>query len=111
MITRKQDIIPMVDECEKGLMLEKLAMHPDKAEKIRLFARAILEPGGEVSYHVHEGESENYYILSGTGIYNDNGTETEVYPGDITFTPGGCGHGIKNAGAEDLHFIALVVLD
>ena len=111
MITRKENIPSMRDENEKGLTLEKLTVAPHKPEKVRLHARAILEPGGEVGFHVHEGETESYYILSGVGLYNDNGTETEVHPGDITFTHRGEGHGIKNAGDEDLHFIALVVLD
>ncbi len=111
MITQKKDIIGFLDDSQKGLTLQKLTVAPNKPEKVRMYARAILAPGGEVYYHAHEGESESYYILSGKGIYNDNGTETEVNPGDITFTPSGGSHGIKNVGNEDLHFLALIVLD
>lgn len=111
MITRKQEMPGENDATQKGLTLQKLTVEPDKPEKVRMYARAILAPGGEVYYHTHEGESESYYILSGRGLYNDNGAETEVLPGDITFTPSGSAHGIKNTGREDLHFIALIVLD
>ncbi|MBQ7033532.1 MAG: cupin domain-containing protein [Clostridia bacterium] len=111
MITRKQEIRGENDASQKGLTLHRLAAAPDKPEKVRMYARAILAPGGEVYYHKHEGESESYYILSGRGIYSDNGVESEVLPGDITFTPSGKSHGIKNAGDEDLHFMALIILD
>ena len=77
----------------------------------RLFAEMILEPGCSVGYHQHNGESETYYILSGTGTYDDNGTVRTVKAGDVTFTPDGSGHGIANDGTEDLKFIALILLD
>ena len=62
-----------------------------------------------MEFHVHEGESETYYFLSGEGLYSDNGTEISVSGGDVTFTPDGEGHGIKNTGPEDLHFMVLIV--
>ncbi len=111
MVTRKTEVEGRAEFENGTLTIQKLTVAPDKPEKVRTYARAILAPGGEVEYHIHEGESESYYILSGTGLYNDNGVETEVCPGDITFTPSGSGHGIKNTGREDLHFMALIVLD
>ena len=71
----------------------------------------ILNPGEEVPFHTHTGDCEYYYILSGAGIYSDNGTAVEVKPGLITFTPSGNGHGIQNTGTEQLEFIALIVVD
>ena len=55
--------------------------------------------------------SETYYILSGKGIYSDNGTLRMVSAGDVTFTPDGKGHGLTNSGDEDLVFMALIILD
>lgn len=55
------------------------------------FIRAV-----PIGYHVHDGESETYYILSGRGIFNDNGTVVEVGPGDVTFT--GDGEGPQHRG-------------
>lgn len=79
--------------------------------KARLFSMVQVKPGEEVDYHMHVGESETFFILSGKGIYNDNGTTVEVTPGMVTFTPSGEGHSIKNTGDENLVFIALIIVD
>lgn len=67
--------------------------------------------GCEIGYHEHHNESETYYIISGQGVYNDNGTNRPVSAGDITFTPDGFGHGLDNTGTENLVLMALVILD
>ena len=79
--------------------------------RIRLFSLVQVKPGEEVEYHMHAGESETFFILSGRGIYNDNGNTVEAVPGMVTFTPSGEGHGIKNTGDEMLVFIALILVD
>ena len=79
--------------------------------KARLFSLVQVPPGEEVDYHMHVGESETFFILSGQGVYNDNGTQVDVAPGMVTFTPSGEGHSIKNTGEEMLSFIALIVVD
>ena len=61
--------------------------------------------------HEHHGESETYYIVSGSGIYSDNGALRMVKAGDVTFTPDGQGHALTNSGDEDLVFMALIILD
>lgn len=77
--------------------------------KGRLFGKITLKPGCGIGYHVHEADSELFYILRGTAIYNDNGTETTVGAGSVTLTPAGTGHSIKNAGTEDVELVALIV--
>lgn len=79
--------------------------------KCGLYAEVTIEPGCTLGYHEHHGESETYYILSGEGAYNDNGTVCAVKPGDVTFTPDGCGHGLDNTGDTDLVFMALIIMD
>lgn len=79
--------------------------------KCGLYAKVTIEPGCTLGYHEHHGESETYYILSGTGAYNDNGTVRPVKPGDITFTPDNHGHGLDNTGDDDLVFMALIIND
>lgn len=112
-LTKEQ--LKITTECnEKGvetLFLSNLADFPEKNKKLRAFSLAELEVGGEVEYHTHKNEFESYYIISGNGVYNDNGEEIHVYPGTVTFTPSGFGHGIKNVGDEKLVFIALIILD
>ena len=114
MIKTKEQL-SITTECDKSgvetLFLSNLSDFAGKNPKLRTFSLAELEPGGEVEFHIHTGEFESYYIISGSGIYNDNGTEIPVSPGTVTFTPSGEGHGIKNTGTEKLVFIALIILD
>lgn len=91
------------------LELKKLLPASVMPANLGLYARATLIPGAAVDYHVHTGESETYYILSGRGEYNDNGTIKPVSAGEVTFTADGEGHGLRNTGSEDLVFIALIV--
>lgn len=80
-------------------------------DKCRLYAQVTLEPGCSIGYHEHQKESETYYILSGEGVYDDNGTKRTVKVGDMTYTPDGMGHGMANEGNENLVFMALILLD
>ena len=77
--------------------------------KGRVFSHVHLAPGCEVGWHIHHGDGETYYILRGRGLYNDNGTEFEVGPGDVTFVDAEEGHALKNIGEEDLEAIALIL--
>ncbi len=77
----------------------------------RVFGHTTVYPGSAIGYHVHNGESETYYILSGTAKYNDNGTIRTVTAGDVTFTGSGEGHGIEAIGNEPVEMIALILYD
>jgi len=80
------------------------------AEKnARMFAEITLNPGCSIGYHQHESETEYYFILSGTGLVNDNGTEVEVKQGASIITGNGAFHSIKNTGTDPLVFHAVIV--
>ena len=114
MIKVKEQLNISVENNQNGdikLYLSDLAEFDIKNPKLRTFALARLKPGEEVELHKHEGECEYYYIISGEGIYNDNGNSMEIFPGTVTFTPSGESHGIKNIGKEMLEFIALIIKD
>ena len=74
-----------------------------------LFANVSLKPNCELGHHEHHGEAEVYYIITGTGMYDDNGIHQEARPGDVFYCPDGTGHGIKNTGTEELVFVALIL--
>ena len=78
-------------------------------DKGRLFGTIRLAPGCSIGYHVHEADCELFYIVKGTAVYDDNGTKTVVTAGDVTITPAGTGHSIKNEGTEDVELVALIV--
>ncbi|HCZ06312.1 MAG: hypothetical protein PWP37_755 [Thermotogota bacterium] len=76
----------------------------------RLFAKLKLPPGASVGAHKHEGEFEVFYILSGEGIFHDNGRNVPIKAGDVCFTGSGESHSIENTGKEDLEFLAVIML-
>jgi len=78
-------------------------------EKGRLFGKIVLKPGCGIGFHIHEKDSELFYIMKGTATYDDNGETKTVKAGDVTVTPAGTGHSIKNEGTEDVELIALIV--
>jgi len=78
--------------------------------KARLFARLRLPPGSSIGYHPHDGEEEVFYILSGTGVVNDQGVTSEVAPGDAVLTGGGNGNSIANQGTVPLELLAVILL-
>jgi mannose-6-phosphate isomerase-like protein (cupin superfamily) len=95
---------------EGGVTVRSLLNNPEEMYgKGRVFAHSTLEPGCSIGFHIHENESETYYIYSGTAEFNDNGTIKTVLAGDLTFTGAGEGHGIKNIGSDPLEFIALIL--
>ena len=77
----------------------------------RLFAHLTVNPGCSIGPHVHEHETEFYYILRGEGIFNDNGTDVTVRPGDVCATRHGELHALENRGREPLELMALIVME
>ena len=75
-----------------------------------MFAHVRLAKGEVVNWHIHNGEVDYYYILSGTGIYTDaDGSENTVVAGDVCTIIPGDGHAIRNEAEETLEFIAVVL--
>jgi mannose-6-phosphate isomerase-like protein (cupin superfamily) len=76
---------------------------------VSMYAKITLGPKSTLGYHIHEGNSETYYVLEGEALYNDNGEKRKIGPGDITFTPSGSSHGIENSSDTPFVFMALIV--
>ena len=81
----------------------------DLNNKGRLFASIILRPGCGIGFHIHENESELYYLVKGEALYSDNGVEYTLRAGDVTLCPAGTGHAITNNGNEDVEICAVIV--
>ena len=77
--------------------------------KGRLYNHMILAPGRSIGEHRHEGDNEIFYFLSGSGLYNDNGTPVRVHPGDTAICSDGEIHSLVNDTDEPLEFIALIL--
>lgn len=78
--------------------------------KCRLFNIITLDPGCSIGTHTHDQEEEIYYILSGTGVVDDNGQMVNVEPGDAVKTGNGDFHSIKNNSDVPLVFMAVILL-
>lgn len=110
-LNKKQD--PYILEHEKDIAAQQPGPHNgggtttafnffSKAGNFHLaFRKRILHPGSSIGYHLQK-EDEIYYILSGRGEMQMNGTSFEVKTGDAILTRPGSSHGLKQTGGEDL---------
>ncbi len=76
--------------------------------KGRVFCHTTVHKGSAIGYHIHQCDAETYYILSGVGKYNDNGTIVDVHPGDVFWCGDGEGHSIE-AIEEPIEMICLIL--
>lgn len=89
--------------------IEKI-LDAELADKCGLYAKVTIPAGSVLGYHEHHGNGESYFVLSGEGVYDDNGQKRVVRAGESTWTPDGSGHGFDNSqGKADLVFMALIV--
>ena len=58
-------------------------------------AEATIPAGGETERHYHKLSEEFYYLTSGRGVMEIDGTEREVLPGDAILIPAGAWHQIR----------------
>lgn len=113
MIRKASEIATVTTEGFKGGKGELISRDIRTAEELgvhgRKFGYSMLPPGASIGNHTHSGDSETYYIISGCGTYNDNGTIVKVGPGDVMHCADGETHGIENTGSLPLEFIALIL--
>ena len=61
------------------IVKEAMVTSEEVGEACKMYAKIHLDPGCEVGYHYHHGETESYFILTGHGTYDDNGEKTEMH--------------------------------
>lgn len=70
-------------------------------------AKLVLPAGASIGVHIHQDSAEQYYVLSGTGIFHDNGVDKPISAGQTgIMSPGGC-HGLVNTGSDNLIVISV----
>ena len=75
---------------------------------IQFINYTILPPGASFGLHRHGCNNEFYIVLSGCGVYTQDGEDRPVITGDIMMNSPGSVHAIRNTGSEDM---ALLVLE
>jgi mannose-6-phosphate isomerase-like protein (cupin superfamily) len=78
--------------------------------KARLCTKITINPGCSIGLHEHVNEEEIFFIISGSGTLNDNGTICEIKAGDASLTRNKEFHSIENTGKEPIEMLAVVIL-
>ncbi len=66
-----------------------------------------LEPGATIGDHLHQGDDEVYFIITGTGVASVDGEERLLEAGTAILTRSGSRHSLRNTGTEPLRiFVA-----
>ena len=69
-------------------------------------SRAVIQPGGHVGLHSHQGDPTIVYMLSGILTnHHDDGTVQEFHPGEVFAEFGPRRHWVENRGAAPVTFI------
>ena len=69
-----------------------------------------IAPGDACTMHVHEGKTETWLVVAGTGEARIGAAALAVGPGDMMITRAGTPHGLRNTGSEPLRFVNIVAL-
>lgn len=113
MITRKDQQAHSVREFMRGgkKQVQMTTLSAQLPENMRLFSVLTLVPGASIGYHVHESETELYYILEGCGRVQDDDKVCDIWEGDSMATFSGHGHAVENTGDTNLVILAAIVKD
>ena len=113
MIRKTEDCKTVYNEKMRGgngvVEITHFATPEELNNKGRLFAKITLNPGCGIGFHIHENESELFYVMKGNALYNDNGTQVPVSAGDVMVCPAGTGHAISNNGEEVAEVCAVIL--
>lgn len=85
---------------EKGAVMHYVPIGADGAFKMA--SKIVLDEGGSIGYHLHKDDEEVYFIMSGEGLYSEEGEEVKVGAGDVLLCTRGRSHGLKNTGKGKL---------
>jgi len=69
--------------------------------------RGRIEAGGEIRPHVHEGQTETFYILAGQAICTMGEEKVPFSAGSCGVAPARVLHGLINAADEPVELLAL----
>ncbi len=92
---------------ENVLASVDLAKEIDSVQNRELrLSRAVIEPGGHVGLHSHQGDPTIVYMLSGVLTnHHDDGATEEFRPGQVFAEFGPRAHWVENKGSAPVTFI------
>lgn len=89
---------------DKGVYLKHFFSSEDNDRLNNLEVR--IDPGFEISAHIHENSTEFFYIVEGTGAFLEEGVWKPIQKGNAMKAPTGTKHGIRNTGTVPLLLLA-----
>jgi mannose-6-phosphate isomerase-like protein (cupin superfamily) len=89
---------------EEGVFLKHFYSNADNDRLNNLEVK--IDPGFQISPHIHENSTEFYYVISGSGQFLNNGEWLSINKGDALKAPMGMEHGIKNTSQEVLRLFS-----
>lgn len=115
MVRKSEQCIEEIKVAMRGgpgsVIVKAIAAKDELCSKGRLFNQNTLEPGCGIGIHDHYCETEIYFIEEGEAVYNDNGTEITVAPGDVAICRSGESHGIINKSDKPCKLISLILFE
>ncbi len=111
MITRSEEQSHSIREFMRGgaKYVEQTLLSSKLPERVRIFNLLTLIPGASIGYHVHEEETELFYIIEGNGRVRDDDDYFDVSAGDCMATFSGHGHAVENTGDTNLVILACIM--
>ena len=64
-----------------------------------------LYPGSSIGEHLHSGDEEFYFVVSGTGVMVVDADEHPVGPGSAVLTQSGSRHGLRSRAQKACGFL------
>ncbi|MCL2056936.1 MAG: cupin domain-containing protein [Oscillospiraceae bacterium] len=79
--------------------------------KCRLCAELVIAPGCSIGQHIHEAETEIFYVLEGELVsIGADGNETVFAKGDVMSTGGGGSHALRNDTDKNAVLFAVIAV-
>ncbi len=91
--------------CKHSVVFTEEEMHAP----VRFINYTVIPPSASFGLHKHGNDNEFYVILSGEGIYQEDGVETKVKKGDIIMNAPFGNHGIRNTSDENMDVLVFEV--
>jgi mannose-6-phosphate isomerase-like protein (cupin superfamily) len=94
----------------QGALLCRSMLQPgDTEQKILFFHHDYIPAGVSIGQHLHTGNEEIYYLLSGHCTLIYDGQEMPMEPGDFSIVRDGHTHGLVNSGSIEAQLIVVGV--
>lgn len=95
----------VVEKMRNGEGSVKLVKYADDTNSV---VRITISKGSSIGWHIHEGDQEIIYVISGKGRCIEDDKEYELIPGLANYCAKGKNHSIKNIYDEDLELFAVI---